>query len=569
LALWLTAEILTAAGAVAWWWSARDDGTPRIEPRRSRATAERSVAAAPIAPEAERTHDAAVARPKDASSSSIVAAASPLLEPDRVVVVSGVVVSAADGAPIEGAEIVVRDGASGEGSIVSHHLFGNQLGDADSDEQGRYEVQLEGGVPARLRVEATAEGASFAAIVLDVERDATALRADFRLRSGFEVEVKVVRASDGAPIPFARVELCDEKPGREESSHDGETDAAGCWSERDIGDLPRHGLAVVVEAEGFAPRRIAPLEVLDEGDRVALRCELAPSRPLSGVVVAQGGGPIAEAEVELVSLHDAFGDRGDDDSTDDAGRFTLDASGMPEELASLLVKAEGWQSVRIDRPWSGGGATTIVMPPIDPPWRGRVIDRATGRGVAGCDFVASPVATGSPGQFAESGEEGFFEASLQWLPRGFPLRVTVWADGYAGSTIDLATSDDGRLTGPSVIELDRMVVIRGRVVDPFGEAEMRNAMVEVRLDGAVDAEEFAILHCRAASSDARYELELPLSLARAAGHCSIVVERDRRRFALGRLDLKAQIDRAAPGAPVEVELDLPIDLRPWWVREGR
>lgn len=569
--LQVAATLLLAGGAVAWWWVGREDGAPRIEPAATRVKAERNVAPPPIAPEVERSTEAAAAPPPDTPSPSTVAAASPLLEPDRVVVVSGVVVAAADGAPIEGAELVVRD-----------ENLGDQLGDADSDEQGRYEVQIDGGVPARLRVEATADGASFAAVVLDVDRDATALRADFRLRKGFEAEVLVVRAADGAPIPFARVELRDEESGREDPSHDGETDEAGRWTERDLGDLPRHRLAVVVEAEGFASRRYAQLEVPDHGDRLVLRCELAPARPLAGIVVAHGGGPIAEAHVELFLLHDRFDDYGDEATTDEAGRFTLDGGGIPEELATLVVRAEERQSVRIDRPWSGGGELTIVMPPPDPPWCGRVIERATGHGVAACAFIACLSLTPSAGfhefwQFATSGESGYFEAPLAELPHGAPIRATVQAGGFAECPIDLVTSSDGRFSGPSVIELERTVVIRGRVVDLVGESEFAGAKVVAHLDRAADAtidgggvaEEFATLQCRAARPDGRYELEFPLSLARAAGRCSLVVEHNGHRFALGRLDLKAHLDRAAPGTPVEITLDLPIDLRPWWVREGR
>jgi len=549
-ALWLAAELL-AVVAAAWWWTSREKETPRVGPPPRREAAEREGAAPPIGPEATRSADVAAPPPAAAAPPELVAARSPLLLPDRVLVVSGVVVAAEGGAPIEGAEVTVRD-----------DLLGAPVGDAESDEQGRYEARLEGGVAPRLRVEAKADGASFDVVVAAVEPDATTLRADFRLRRSFDVAVEVVSAASGAPIPFAHVVLSDERPGRREMRRDGEADAAGRFSEGDIDDLPRRGLAVVVEAEGFAPRRFASLEVPDHDDRLALRCDLSPTRPLSGIVITSRGERIAGALVELASLHGDFEDDGDETATGDDGRFELEAGGIPEELATLLVRADELQTVRIDRPWSGGASVTVVMAAPDPPWRGRVVDRATGLGVAECRLETRLCSTAPPSQFGRSVEEGVIDASLQGLPHGFPLQVFATADGYATTTIDVVAANDGVLSCPAVIELERLLVIRGRVLDASGGAPPQKAMVLARLDSATIDEEFASLHGRANGPEARYEIELPLSVARAAGRCSFVVVHDRRRHALGRLDLRAALARMPAGEPPVITLDLPIDASP-------
>ncbi|MSR48351.1 MAG: carboxypeptidase regulatory-like domain-containing protein [Planctomycetes bacterium] len=568
--------VVVAVGAlVGWWW--RSSAAPPLTPNALRDRPEsgpRDSLAPPVVPitDAARTEEA---NGVGAVPTAIGAPENTTLRPDRSLVIRGSVVAADGGAPLEGATVTARD------------LTGGGLGDADADESGRYEIVIDGGVPAVVLLLAECDEFGPALESLAVAPDAVEASAHFGLDRGFSLRL-LVHDEAGRPIDRAAVVLGASTRWFADDWQDGETGPDGAFELDDVVDLPRHGLRLTVRADGFAPRRFAPLEVAAGSRFLQLDCELRSERALAGVVVdAATGAPLPTAQVELAALGEELdgefggeaggaaageGDRefesdGADAACDREGRFSVESGGLPEELSALLVVAPGFRTARVDRPWSrlaaGESALRIGLTPVAV-WSGRVVDAATGTAIDRADVMvrAALLAASVAELFEDSGQtgaDGRFELRLESAPSGAPLELFIEAPGYSAwlRAIDAGAALDPDFTA----KLDPAVIVDGRVLraaddSPFCGAIVRAVDDRPRLDRAGMVSRAAATIATAKSgADGSFRLELPVT-ARNNGDIALVVEYARRRHPLGRLALPlAGADGAA--TPLKLRIDVP------------
>lgn len=505
----------------------------------------------PAAVAARRDEAAAGDRSGERSPPPPTPGGAAVLVPDRVVVLRGTVVAASDGARIDGAVVSARGAAAPE-----------PLGEGESDDAGRYEIELVGSLPPLLELVATAEGFAPQRTLLELAADAVTARSDFALEHGFTLRAIVTAA--GQPVARATLALDATLPGfaGSDAALDERTDASGSAYFADVVDLPRHDLRLTVHADGCFTRELAPLALPVGSDELAVVVELQPLRPLRGEVrAAATGAAIADATVELGWRGDGPPGDGDSTATAEDGRFELDWDVVAPERSVLLVTAEGFQSVALDRPGASGLDVRVVLAPAAR-WRGRVVAAESGAPLKGAEVRARPRAL--PSATAEEREEsatcdadGWFELPLEAVVAGGEIEVEVDAAGRAIESQVLPFAEVAAVAGwPRELRVAAVVRLHGRVVraadgEPLSKAAVRFLRAGVTLGLAHGSHPTT-------DADGRFDVQLAVDAATAAAACSVIVEYRGRRHSLGRLPGAALAGAGAEG----VELELPVEVAP-------
>lgn len=423
--------------------------------------------------------------------------------------------------------------------------------------------RLDGGEPLAAPARAERVLAERDAPVDETVAVAPAVGAD---DPSIELVVHVTSSTDDSPIPQAHLTLGADALLAAEEICFGMTDAAGTWTERDLAELPIDGLWLTVHADGFASHHRSGLTRSAGAQRLEIDCRLAPASVLAGQVVAAGSrAPIRGARLELAPLRTLLEGDGVLASADDNGRFEIESCELPPELSTLLVTAEGWQTARIDRPWSATveGRLTIELRPPNVRIRGRVVDAVTREPILAGEVEAAPA--GLPERLAEGSStvaaldrEGRFELLGGELPAGGPIELRVEAAGHAPWRKVLAWPDGGGDPVVSIdVALEEAFVLRGRVVTSADQAPIRGAIVQVTLANRVTDLPLADTACRT-GRDGAYSFTLPASVVLADARLHFRVDHDGRRFELGPFDAAS-----APRGPAGREWvqDLPVDVK--------
>lgn len=222
---------------------------------------------------------------------------------------------------------------------------------------------------------------------------------------------------------------------------------------------------LTVQAPGFAPGRISPVQV-SQGSRVELgRIKLPKGGALEGFVVDMLDRPVSGASIHLVSqLSDVSGAGTTTATSDRDGRFEL--LGIPGGTSDVLVEhpdfAEQWvRGLKVD----SGGARTEARVVLSPGGRleGRIRGR-DGAGVVGASIeVMSPNhAWLGPAKTAFSDKDGFYR--LEKLPAG---RAQVSLRRHTSSSVSLTgNTKEAYIREGETTELDidlGEVLMRGQV----------------------------------------------------------------------------------------------------------
>jgi hypothetical protein len=279
-----------------------------------------------------------------------------------------------------------------------------------------------------------------------------------RLRSATAIEVEV-RDPDGGPVADAEVEL------RSTLTWQGRTNATGIALLEGVGMGWMHVLRV--EAEGYAPhvQRVPVDRTANERRRLVVT--LVRGSRVEGIVVDDGGRPVAGARVLSVSMSEPYpitDVRRDAVTTDDQGQFALSAlaSGTYRFVAShpdhahtstspIHVGERGTRSVRIELV-PGGIVEGIVRDA-----KGTLVPTAHVRAVAagGLWRYARETFTGEDGRFRMTG-----------LPR---RAMDVMAAHERGSSALVRADLTARSEAKVALTLDVTGVLAGVVVGPGGE----------------------------------------------------------------------------------------------------
>jgi hypothetical protein len=360
---------------------------------------------------------------------------------------------------------------------------------------------------------------------------------------------------DGAAIAGAVVKLFSRDPHFADETEEAATGRFGTLRIDAITGLPRTGLCAAVAADGFATQLLEELEV-PRGERtLELRCALAGSVELRGHVVdAASGRPIADADVELVSLDTEIFDAGAETTSEPDGSFTIAAAELPANATLVYARAAGYQSLRIDRPWPSKGKLSDLRVALTPAirWHGRITDAASGAPVTSGEVHLRAAAI--PSDVAEEhedaapiAEDGAFNLPIESAPAGGPVELIVTAPGF----VNLRRRFEALTAMPSEtleFALERAVVVRGHVIRSADGEPVAGALVRAVVPGdrARDAEAD---RAAVTGRDGSWLLEIP---ARRAIGTSLVVELLRRHFGCGRL--------VGDGTTGEIVVDLTIDV---------
>jgi protocatechuate 3,4-dioxygenase beta subunit len=395
-----------------------------------------------------------------------------------------VVVRAPDGKPAAGAWVVVRSSTpTSPPQSPSSWASGDEPGDVRigrTGDDGRCVVR--GLTPGRLRV------AAFTASHLPavVEADGVAAKevaAAIDLIPGASLRIEVAARGTGAPVAGARVTVESLDAGR---SWPGPaplaravTDAAGVAVVEGIEALDEFRVVVVppdFAADGIHhPGAFHVTSTAKPGATV--RVALTPRCPLAiRVVDARTKEPLAGAKLEV---------RPDWKRFDHSGGQAIDLAPAWDATAGAYVTPHARPGPWIVTAWAPAhlpaSPANVVVEAGDPPTTavvelepasasaaGRVVEKATGRPVAGASVASyewvERLGDGNRAS-ASSSPDGAFRLSPLLGP-GFPLRLEIAASGYVTAVAEWAANT--RRPDLGEIALQRAATVRGRVTDAAG-----------------------------------------------------------------------------------------------------
>lgn len=384
----------------------------------------------------------------------------PVLPDDRVTLtlepgrrLAGIVLGDETGQPEPGAHVVVS--ARGERRVF------------DTDAGGRFAItELP---PDPLDVDVFAEGFDRVRLKNVVAGDDPQAQLEIRLPSGVEIHGRVRDGAAKEGLAGASVKLvADVRVGEEPRTLlavETQTAADGTFS---FGSVPRDGVDVVVQAEGFAPERKGLSFNEDEPAEVII--DLMPASAIEGTVQRADGTPVAGAEVRLI------GSPRIDESpltatSGEKGEFRFDAVHPGPNLA-LLVKPPEPDLAPAQRgglPVVAGQTLEAVVVTLDQAAtiEGRVVG-IDGRGAPYARVTVEKV-PGYAWRALKSGPQFLADATGSFTVEGIPASSVV-----VSAKLDEAFSQPQKLelvagvTQPVEIRLEQGAVIRGTVVDAAG-----------------------------------------------------------------------------------------------------
>ena len=395
-------------------------------------------------------------------------------------------VARADGSPAPGAWVVARPAESidGQGNWWSEETPGAiRVARAAADGT----CTLRGLRAGKYRVGAFTD--TSAPVVQEIDRAATDVR--LTLAGGATVRVEVVTRGTSAPIAGARVRI---DPVNETGGWSmpgppplgvAATDASGVVVFPGLDEHPEY--AIVVVPPDFAsngthhPGPFSVHTVAKPGDTA----KVALDAPVEFRVVVQDAlskGRIAGARVKARPVWDRYdstggspidvdGERAEDGvvvfRTIRAGPWTFDAW-APDHLPARV----GPFDVR------GGNqvADPVLLAPATATVTGRVIERSTGRGIAGAQIETYEwiefLNDGQRTSAASSAGGAFVVSKL--FGDGYPLRAEIRAAGFVPEFV--VRTKESRAADLGTIEMVRAATIRGRVTakdgKPMGQVQV-------------------------------------------------------------------------------------------------
>ena len=467
-------------------------------------------------------------------------------------VISGTVTIAATGDPVEAAEVELL------------YPDGDQIDSFTTGKDGTYRIAISEGIPSVVDLRAWAEGFATEARpgqrVSGSKRDLT---VDFQLHHWFSIEGRVTSSADGNPVDDATIEIRSLMPMYEDDWDDGDTDENGFYRISEIEDLPRTGFDVWVDSAGYVPMVRSGLTLPEGSDVLRVDFELWPSLTIRGVVVsASDRRPLEDAEIAATSKDPEFVDDGEEEISDEDGKFELELDAVPFDGLFILISAEEHSAVEITKVPQPSRTGVIDLGEIQmPPMvrvRGVVINKTNGQPVKSGDVTI--YARGAPelneGDYTDSEfitALGRFEIELEYTPPA-SAEVYIEAEGY----FPLRT----KLEIPrSVLEyevsfaVEPVFKLRGVVRRKIDGTPVAGARVRLLApeggnpEGGNDEEDWLVARTRA---NGFYQLDLPSSDSLNYG---VVIEYADQRFPLGAMP-------KPPAGQFEVERDFIIDLPP-------
>ena len=346
------------------------------------------------------------------------------LEPILTGTVTGRVISAADGTPVEGAEITAADAR------------------ALSDARGAF--AFEGLIAGPIRLNATAPLFEPARAAVELARNRTAeVTIEMQPITHGDVVGRVIDAATGKPLPGARVSI---------GEQDILADAAGAFAFRRIeaGDLLLRAQAKRYEPGSLSAR-------LEPAGQLELTIELTPLThgDVTGRVVdARTGKPLPGARVSI----------GQQETLADAsGTFALQQVRAGD--LRVAARAEGYDPGSAAAQLEPGDRLdlTLELEPIRlGSLSGRIVDSQTGEPIAGALVTLD-------GQTAETDANGVYR--FTGLKPG-PANLQVQYPGYRTG------SDAGQVRGGDDGKLDIALSVREETPDEIAQA--------LGSDGAID-----------------------------------------------------------------------------------
>lgn len=427
-----------------------------------------------------------------------------------VTILRGLVVDPSS-APVSAARVRVRSPRPGDRAWDERND-----GDTTTGPDGRFQME---GQPLLDRLELRVDAAGFAPRVVEVTASEMAREVEIVLQPAAVLTGRVTDET-GQPLEGVRVslyELGDESlryVAREQWESDFETasESDGGFTvtplpaSRFVAELRHRGFATTVlrgietregaDADAEGGSATAPATAAGTGRVVDVGViTLHPGAAVEGRVVTAGGEPVAGAQVHTTrsgarSLHQPGGapPGGDPETfTGEDGHFRL-ADLHTGEVVTLVVEAAGYLDAKVP------GIAAPTERPLEV-----VLERGTrvfgtvrdarGRPVAGARVTARV------SRVLEHGVEVDFESVTTDQDGSFvvealepgPLALEVRAAGFAPwRRTDLSTSVEGDggapgELGPIEVELDRGLVVEGRVRDPRG-APADGAEVGIEMD---------------------------------------------------------------------------------------
>lgn len=468
----------------------------------------------------------------------------PEFDPTGSLVVTGTVTDARSGVPIAAAEIVMV------------YPDGEEIESAESDEEGRYRLVVDEGIPSKVQFRCWAdEYAIVPGQPMSVSKTARELTVDFVLHPWYRIEGRVVSARDGTPVEGADVEVRSLSPLFEDEWDDGETNEAGFYFIEDIEDLPREGIDVWIESTDHAPMVKKNLTIPPGTDVLRVDFVLWETLTVKGVVVsAANHQPIEDAEISAASPDPEFIDDGEDELSDEDGSFELELDSIPYEDIFVLVSADDHGAVRVADvpPPNAQGVIDIgtIALPGGTTIAGVVVNKKTGAPVRGGDLsiYALGAPDGEDGEYCDSElleSDGRFELELEYATPG-RCEVFIEADDH----FPLRTQIDippGVSRHDVRFEVEPVIRLRGVVRRKVDSSPVAGA--KVRLLTSDETQESLVGR---AAADGTFVLELPSGEASRFG---VVVEYIDKRFPFGKLP------NPAPGS-VDLFQDFVVDLPP-------
>lgn len=386
---------------------------------------------------------------------------------------SGRVVDEADGKPVAGATLWMWTGASGNDSLGVRAVSGPD---------GAFSIPRAG---PRDYLRVSADGyAGLTCYGRDIDSP-----FEVRLAKAATAWGAVVRERDGTPVPFARVQVISLAPGTSGIALTETT--ADDRGEYEIRGLPPGDVAMVGSAPGL--RSSSPTSMLrrdygenvvtlSSGVRTRKDVRLVAAAAIEGVVVEEGGGPVAAAIVEVAKIGDTDARFAPADgkpaavATDVNGAFRID--GLPAgTTCSLSAAARGYlpatsAPVTLPEAAIAEGAPTSVTIRLAPglSLAVEVGDAATGAPIAGVALrlLANRATSVADGVTDEAGR-----ASLRGFAAGtYQVEARSAGRGTVRQDVTVPTSD------VLAIAMAKGRILSGRVIGPDG-APLAGANVSV------------------------------------------------------------------------------------------
>jgi large repetitive protein len=235
--------------------------------------------------------------------------------------------------------------------------------------------------------------------------------------------------------------------------------------------------ALAVTRDGYAPKRVPSVTVVEKGRNEWPPIVLPAGVPIAGVVRSSKGDPVVGAEVFAFAEGVSRNSR-----TDPEGKFRLEGFGADRPVM-VNVRADGYASLQ--RRVTPSPEEIVLVLKTSGTIRGRVEDAATNRPVT--DFTASY--TESRGGFAGGMRivmaGGESEKSFQSPDGSFELadvppgkwNVRATSPGYRPAEVSSIEVGEGETKKDVVVSLKKGGVVTGRVLDPRRGTGVPNASV--------------------------------------------------------------------------------------------